>query len=73
MLGGHLVVVGGEGNAVVPWLFSLMGATWQPHEMLLPRHGIEVAILADRAWVCGGGTVAGLHPTSLCTSIGPAP
>jgi non-specific serine/threonine protein kinase len=73
MLGGHLVVVGGEGNAVVPWLFSLIGATWQQQEMLLPRHGIEVAILADRAWVCGGGTVAGLHPTSLCTSIGPAP
>jgi hypothetical protein len=70
MLGGHLVVVGGEGNAVVPWLFSLVGTTWQRQSMLLPRHGIQVAVLMDRAWVCGGGTVSGLQPTSLCTSIG---
>jgi hypothetical protein len=73
MLGGHLVVVGGEGNAVVPWLFSLIGVTWQRQGMVFPRHGIQVAILMDRGWVCGGGTVAGLHPSSLCTSIGPAP
>jgi hypothetical protein len=73
IIAGHPVVVGGEGNTVVPWLFSLIGATWQRQEMLLPRHGMEVAILTDRAWVCGGGTVAGLHPSSLCTSIGPAP
>jgi hypothetical protein len=72
MLGGHLVVVGGEGNAVVPWLFSLIGATWQRQSMFLPRHGIQVAVLMDRAWVCGGGTLWDLHPTSLCTSIGPA-
>jgi len=70
-LAGHPVVVGGEGNAVVPWLFSLIGATWQRQEMLLPRHGMDVAILRDRAWVCGGGTLPDLHPTSLCTSIGP--
>ena len=73
MFDGHPVVVGGEGNAVVPWLFSLTGATWQRQAMLLPRHGIDVAILNDRAWVCGGGALAGLHPTSSCTSIGPAP
>jgi hypothetical protein len=73
MLGGHPVVVGGEGNAVVPWLFSLIGATWQRQGMFLPRHGIQVAVLMDRAWVCGGGTVAGLHPTSLCTSMALAP
>ena len=72
MLGGHLVVVGGEGNAVVPWLFSLIGATWQRQSMFLPRHGIQVAVLMDRAWVCGGGSLWDLHPTSLCTSIGPA-
>ena len=72
MLGGHLVVVGGESNAVVPWLFSLIGATWQRQSMLLPRHGIQVAVLLDRAWVCGGGTLPDLHPTTLCTSIGPA-
>lgn len=72
MLGGHLVVVGGEGNALVPWLFSLIGASWQRQSMFLPRHGIQVAVLMDRAWVCGGGTLPDLHPTSLCTSIGPA-
>jgi hypothetical protein len=72
MLGGHLVIVGGEGNAVVPWLFSLIGATWQRQSMFLPRHGIQVAVLMDRAWVCGGATLPDLHPTSLCTSIGPA-
>jgi len=71
MLGGHVVVVGGEGNAVVPWLFSLIGASWQSQSMFLPRHGIQVAVLLDRAWVCGGGTLPDLHPTSLCTSIGP--
>ena len=73
MLGGNLVVVGGEGNAVVPWLFSLIGAAWQRQSMLIPRHGIQVAVLADRAWVCGGGILPDLHPTNLCTSIGPAP
>jgi N-acetylneuraminic acid mutarotase len=73
MVGGHPVVMGGEGNAVVPWVFSLIDTTWQRQNMLFPRHGIWVAILADRAWVCGGGTVADLHPTSLCTSIGPVP
>jgi Kelch motif len=69
ILGGHVFVVGGEGNAVVPWLFSFTGDAWQRQQMLLPRHGTDVAILGDRAWVCGGGTVAGLYPTSLCTSI----
>jgi N-acetylneuraminic acid mutarotase len=72
-LAGHPVIVGGEGDAVVPWLFSLIGTTWQRQEMLLPRHGTEVAVLGDRAWVCGGGAAAGLHPTSLCTSMGPTP
>lgn len=71
MRAGHPVVVGGEGDAVVPWVFSLIGATWQRDPMLLPRHGTGVATLADRAWVCGGGALAGLHPSSLCTSIGP--
>lgn len=71
MRAGHPVVVGGEGDAVVPWVFTLIGATWQRDPMLLPRHGTGVATLADRAWVCGGGALAGLHPTSLCTSIGP--
>ncbi len=68
----HPVVVGGEGDAIVPWLFSLIGTTWQRQDMLLPRHGMEVAVLNDRAWVCGGGASAGLHPSSVCTSIGPA-
>ncbi|HVS05266.1 MAG TPA: hypothetical protein VHK65_03765 [Candidatus Dormibacteraeota bacterium] len=72
MLGGHLVIVGGEGNAVVPWLFTLIDATWQRQSMFLPRHGIQVAVLMNRAWVCGGGNIPDLHPTSLCTSIGPA-
>jgi non-specific serine/threonine protein kinase len=71
VVGGHPVVVGGESSAIVPWVFSLIDATWQRQNMLLPRHGTWVAVLADRAWVCGGGTVADLHPTSLCTSIGP--
>ncbi len=73
LVGGHPVVVGGEGNAVVPWLFLLIGTTWQRQSMLLPRHGMWVAVLADRAWVCGGGTAPDLHPTGLCTSIGPVP
>jgi N-acetylneuraminic acid mutarotase len=73
MMAGYPIVVGGEGNAVVPWLYALIGATWQRQEMLFPRHGMDAAIVTGRAWVCGGGTVAGLHPTSVCTSIGPAP
>src|SRR5712692_1992402 len=65
LVGGHPVVVGGEGNAVVPWLFLLIGTTWLRQSMLLPRHGMWVAVLADRAWVCGGGTAPDLHPTGL--------
>jgi hypothetical protein len=72
IFGDELVIVGGEGNSVVPWLFWLDGQTWQRQPMLLPRHGLQLAILGDRAWACGGGTVAGLHPTNLCTSIGRA-
>jgi N-acetylneuraminic acid mutarotase len=73
MLAEHPVILGGEGDAVVPWLFSLTGASWQRQSMLLPRHGTWVAVLTDRAWVCGGGALAGLHPSSVCTSIGLAP
>ncbi len=73
MLGDEPIVVGGEGDAVVPWLFVLDGQTWQRQPMLLARHGMQLAVLQDRTWACGGGTVAGLHPTRLCTSIGPAP
>jgi hypothetical protein len=69
-LGNELIVTGGEGDAVVPWLFWFDGETWQRQPMLLPRHGMQLAVWMQRAWACGGGAVAGLHPTSLCTSIG---
>jgi non-specific serine/threonine protein kinase len=71
VLGDDVIVAGGQGDTVVPWLFRFDGHSWQREPMLLPRHGMQLAMLMGRAWACGGGTVAGLHPTSLCTSMGP--
>jgi hypothetical protein len=37
--------------------------------MLVPRHGFQLAVFEGRAWACGGGSLAGLHPVATCTSV----
>jgi Kelch motif protein len=37
--------------------------------MLVPRHGFQLAMYQGRAWACGGGSLPGLHPVALCTSV----
>jgi len=37
--------------------------------MLVPRHGFQLALFEGRAWACGGGSSAGLHPVATCTSV----
>lgn len=64
-----VLVVGGESTVVVPWVARFDGTAWHQEPMLIPRHGIQLGILAARAWACGGGTLPGLHPGSSCTSI----
>ena len=38
--------------------------------MLVPRHGVALALLEGRLWACGGGVAVGLKPVATCTSIG---
>ncbi len=47
-----------------PTAWSVLGA------MLVPRHGFELALFDGRAWACGGGSLPGLHPVAMCTSVG---
>ncbi len=43
---------------------------WTPASpMLVPRHGFELAVFEGRAWACGGGSLPGLHPVAICTSV----
>ena len=39
--------------------------------MLVPRHGVALALFDGRLWACGGGSAVGLKPVNACTSIGP--
>ncbi len=72
---GSVVVVGGQ-NAQESFMVSQLtrysaGGTWSKGaNMLVTRHGFELAMFNGRAWACGGATAAGLHPVSTCTSIG---
>lgn len=70
VIDGQVVVVGGESATMVPWLAWFDGSVWRQDAMLIPRHGMQLGVVAARIWVCGGGTVPGLHPVNTCTSIG---
>ena len=70
---GQVIVAGGENageSTLVDHVFRFTGgSTWSDEPMLVPRHGVQLAILAGRAWACGGATAAGYHAATDCTSI----
>jgi N-acetylneuraminic acid mutarotase len=71
---GRVIVMGGEDaqeSRIVDQLARLPSTSqWTATEtMLVPRHGFELAVFEGRAWACGGGSLAGLHPVATCTSV----
>jgi len=73
-LGDEVVVAGGENTVqgvIVDQVARLGDSGWRSGPMLVPRHGIALALFGDRLWACGGGTAVGLHPVTSCTSLGP--
>jgi N-acetylneuraminic acid mutarotase len=71
---GSVIVMGGQDAAesrIVDQLArTASGDQWTATEpMLAPRHGFELAVFEGRAWACGGGDLAGLHPVATCTSV----
>lgn len=71
---GSVIVMGGQDaqeSTIVDQLARLPTTNqWTAAEtMLVPRHGFELAVFGGRAWACGGGSLAGLHPVATCTSV----
>ena len=71
---GTVIVMGGEDtqeSSLVNQLARLPSTgRWTARErMLVPRHGFQLALFEGRAWACGGGSSAGLHPVATCTSV----
>jgi hypothetical protein len=70
---GDVVVMGGEDaqESRIVGLYARLPSTkvWTSSAMLVPRHGFELAVYEGRAWACGGGAQAGLHPVATCTSV----
>jgi len=68
-----VVVAGGENAAestLVGHVFRFTGGSaWTDEPMLVPRHGIQLAVFGGRAWACGGATAAGYQAAADCTSI----
>lgn len=72
-LGGRVIVAGGENageSFLVNHVFRFDGTAWTDEPMLVPRHGIQLAVFRGRAWACGGATAAGYRAVPDCTSIG---
>lgn len=73
-LGAEVIVAGGENageSTLVDHVFRFMGGSaWSDEPMLVPRHGVQLAVFGARAWACGGATAAGYRATTDCTSIG---
>ncbi len=71
---GDIIVVGGQDASetrIVDQFVFARGEAWvQTQNMLVPRHGFELAVFEGRAWACGGGSAPGLHPVATCTSLG---
>jgi Kelch motif protein len=71
---GIVIVMGGEDaqeSKIINQLARLASTgQWTAGKaMLAPRHGFQLAVFEGRAWACGGGTLAGLHPVATCTSV----
>ena len=72
--GGSAVILGGENaqETTISDQFARLPSPdgWISAEtMLVPRHGFELAAFEGRAWACGGGSLPGLHPVAVCTSV----
>ena len=72
-LGGQVIVAGGENAAestLVNHVFRFGGGTtWTDESMLVPRHGVQLAVFGGRAWACGGANAPGYRAAADCTSI----
>lgn len=71
---GTVIVMGGQDaqeSTLVDQLARMPTTNqWTATEtMLTPRHGFQLAVFEGRAWACGGGSAAGLHPVATCTSV----
>jgi N-acetylneuraminic acid mutarotase len=71
---GRVLVIGGQDaqeSRIVDLVARLSSSNqWTAAEsMVVPRHGFELAVFEGRAWACGGGSMAGLHPVATCTSV----
>lgn len=72
--GDEIVVAGGEDaqeGQLAPYVQRFRGGAWTVEPMLVPRHGIQLALYEGRAWACGGADQPAYHAVSACTSIGP--
>ena len=71
---GDVIAAGGEDageSTIIDQFVYRRGGNWvSAGTMLSPRHGFQLALFGDRAWACGGGSAAGLHPVTTCTSLG---
>lgn len=71
-LADEVLVAGGEDSAesvLVDRVFRFRSGAWTEEPMLVPRHGIQLALFRQRAWACGGATVAGYRAVGDCTSL----
>jgi N-acetylneuraminic acid mutarotase len=70
---GDVIVMGGQdaGESRIVDQFARLASNnqWRLGSMLVPRHGFMMAVFQGRAWACGGGNLAGLHPVATCTSV----
>jgi hypothetical protein len=70
---GQVIVAGGENageSTLVDHVFRFTGGSaWTDEPMLVPRHGVQLAVFGGRTWACGGATAAGYHAATDCTSI----
>jgi len=69
VLDDRILVAGGESNVIIDQLARFDGTAWQRDRMLVPRHGLQLAVLDGRVWACAGGTAPGLHAVTNCTSM----
>jgi len=77
VLGGHIIVAGGEGNADDPVgifheveSYDPLTGLWTEHaDLSTPRHGFAGAVLGDQLYLLGGGTTEGLAPSSAASVL----
>jgi hypothetical protein len=72
----EVVVAGGEpsGEAgpVIDQLARFVNGAWVAEKMMVPRHGLQLALAFDgRIWACGGAIQPAYAAVPTCTSIGP--